>query len=167
MYSVRFSKDVKLSSTHFGYLMMQMVCTANLDTNPRVRQHRKTSQSVPFVFPSITLKHLVFKALKDTGLWFTLQGHFKVTVKQNNNIDSILKCLSTKNICFFFFSQSHSPLMIHDALLKEPSGCNNHLVFNTLPLGPAAKQAQENVALSLAKSQRETQISTVFGRIGQ
>lgn len=62
--------------------------------------------------------------------------------------------------------------MIHDALLKEPSGCNNQknlgdLVFNTLPLGPAAKQAQENVALSLAKSQRETQISTVFGRIGQ
>lgn len=82
MYSVRFSKDVKLSSTHFGYLMMLMVCTDNLDTNPRVRHHRKNIPKCPKKhFPSITLKHLVFKALKDTGLWFTLQGHCKVTVK--------------------------------------------------------------------------------------
>lgn len=89
----------------------------------------KTSQSVPkntfHQSHSNTsfLKHLrtqvcglLFKAIAKSQSRLTTNR----LSQQNNNIDQILKCLSTKNICFL--SQSHSPLMIHDALLKEPSG---------------------------------------------
>ena len=181
MYSVRFSKDVKLSSTHFGYLMMPMVCTDNLDTNPRVRHHRKNIPKCPKKhFPSITLKHLVFKALKDAGLWFTLQGQLQshsqglpLTDYHSKTI-TLTKSSSAfqQKISVFFRKVIHHLWFMmlfwkNQVAVTTRKHLGDLVFFHTLPPWPSREASARECRPVTGEVAARNLDLTVFGRIGQ
>ncbi len=174
MYSFRFLKDV---TSNFRQHILdtwccKMVYTDNLDTNPRVRYHRKTTQSVPKnIFHQSHWNTLLLKHLRTvSGWWFMVYSRPIAKSSQwrlaglpllTNRLSKQKHRLSPQ---VFKRSTSYDGFGAVAVTTKPNLGSRPGVQHHVTP-GPAVKQAQENVALSLAKSQQEK--PRTVGRIGR